>query len=129
MIMAGRRPAHPSRVAELIASDAAICATEGDLAEQVGKVTDGRDADVVIAAVGSGTNARCGGQRGGKDHEPGHGERHADGRSGQPGGVDEVQDRERQEHPGARAVGHRRGQEGPPALDAQARAPLSGIGQ
>ena len=53
--MAGRRPAQLSRVAELIAPDAAICAAEGDLAEQVGKVTDGRGADVVIAAVGSGT--------------------------------------------------------------------------
>ena len=42
VIMAGRRPAHLSRVAELIAPDAAICAAESDLAEQVGKVTDGR---------------------------------------------------------------------------------------
>lgn len=55
VIMAGRRPAHLARVAELVAPDAAICAPDGDLAEQVGKVTDGRGADVVIAAAGSGT--------------------------------------------------------------------------
>jgi L-iditol 2-dehydrogenase len=54
VIMAGRRPAHLARVAELIAPDAAICTPDGDLAEQVGAVTDGRGADVVIAAVGSG---------------------------------------------------------------------------
>jgi hypothetical protein len=33
---------HLSRVAELIAPDAAICATEDDLGEQPGKVMDGR---------------------------------------------------------------------------------------
>jgi L-iditol 2-dehydrogenase len=53
--MAGRRPAHLARVTELIAPDAAICATNGELAQQVGKVTDGRGADVVIAAAGSAT--------------------------------------------------------------------------
>jgi L-iditol 2-dehydrogenase len=55
VIVAGRRPAQLARVAELVAPDAAICAPDGDLAEQVGKVTDGRGADVVIAAAGSGT--------------------------------------------------------------------------
>jgi L-iditol 2-dehydrogenase len=55
VIVAGRRPAHLARVAELIAPDAALCAPDGDLAEQVGKVTDGRGADVVIAAAGSAT--------------------------------------------------------------------------
>jgi L-iditol 2-dehydrogenase len=55
VIVTGRRPAHLARVAELVAPDAAICAPDGDLAEQVGKVTDGRGADVVIAAAGSGT--------------------------------------------------------------------------
>jgi L-iditol 2-dehydrogenase len=42
-------------VAELVTPDVAICAPHGDLAEQVGRVTDGRGADVVIAAAGSGT--------------------------------------------------------------------------
>ena len=55
VIVAGRRPAHLARVAELIAPDAALCAPDDDLAEQVGKVTDGRGADVVIAAAGSAT--------------------------------------------------------------------------
>jgi L-iditol 2-dehydrogenase len=55
VIVAGRRPAHLARVAELIAPDAAICAPDGDLAEQVAKVTGGRGADVVIAAAGSAT--------------------------------------------------------------------------
>lgn len=54
VIVAGRRPAHLARVAELVAPDVAICAPDGDLAERVGKVTDGRGADVVIAAAGSG---------------------------------------------------------------------------
>jgi L-iditol 2-dehydrogenase len=53
VIVAGRRPAHLARVAELIAPDATLCAPDGDLAEQVGKVTGGRGADVVIAAAGS----------------------------------------------------------------------------
>ena len=53
VIMAGRRPAHLARVAGLVAPDAAICAPDGDLALQVGKVTGGRGADVVIAAAGS----------------------------------------------------------------------------
>jgi L-iditol 2-dehydrogenase len=55
VIVAGNRPAHLAQVAELISPDAAICAPDGDLADQVGKVTNGRGADVVIAAVGSGT--------------------------------------------------------------------------
>ena len=55
VIVAGRRPTHLARVAELVAPDAALCAPDGDLAEQVGKVTDGRGADVVIAAAGSRT--------------------------------------------------------------------------
>jgi L-iditol 2-dehydrogenase len=55
VIVAGRSPAHLARVAELIAPDAAICAPDGDLAEQVAAVTEGRGADVVIAAAGSGT--------------------------------------------------------------------------
>ena len=53
VIVAGRRPAHLARVTELVAPDAAICAPDGDLAEQVGQVTNGRGADVVIAAAGS----------------------------------------------------------------------------
>lgn len=53
VIVAGRRPAHLARVAELIAPDAAICASGGDLAGQVAAVTNGRGADVVIAAAGS----------------------------------------------------------------------------
>jgi L-iditol 2-dehydrogenase len=53
VILAGRRPAHLARVAELTAPDVAICAPDGDLAEQAGKVTGGRGADVVIAAAGS----------------------------------------------------------------------------
>ena len=55
VIVAGRRPTHLARVAELLAPDATLCAPDGDLAEQVGKVTDGRGADVVIAAAGSRT--------------------------------------------------------------------------
>ena len=42
-------------MAELVGPDEAICAPDGDLAEQVANVTGGRGADVVIAAVGSGT--------------------------------------------------------------------------
>jgi L-iditol 2-dehydrogenase len=68
VIMAGRGPAHLARVAELVAPDAAICAPDGDLAEQVGHLTDGRGADVVIAAVGSRTvheqAVRCAAPRG-----------------------------------------------------------------
>jgi len=53
VILAGRNPARLARVAELIELDAAICVQHGDLAGQVAGVTDGRGADVVIAAVGS----------------------------------------------------------------------------
>jgi len=55
VIVAGNGPAHLARVAELLSPDAAICAPDGDLGDQVSKLTNGRGADVVIAAVSSGT--------------------------------------------------------------------------
>ena len=53
VLVAGRKPARLARVAELTGPDAVLCAPDGDLAEQVGRVTNGRGADVVIAAAGS----------------------------------------------------------------------------
>jgi L-iditol 2-dehydrogenase len=41
--------------AALVAPDATVCGAESDVVDEVGKLTDGRGADVVIAAVAAGT--------------------------------------------------------------------------